>query len=410
MSFVTFNYNKHLIYAIIYWILEIINRFIMYLRWDFFQIIEEDSINEYLYVIMLNIADLLAGFLVLYINCSLKKKSSEENKKNENKSRNSTGINLIVREGNISPKSKIFIFKIILICSLDYLNRGVFFIFYQIFEDAVHDDISDKPLKDIIIHLDILARYFFSILILKAKVFKHHKLAIIIILIGFLILFPTDIISLYCFSSKEISKYTFPYIGILSITGILYPLQDTIIKQIFTDDYIIPEILMFIRGLGELIIILIITPFLFYFIWMKENIIFKDTLTSNILMIIFYTLTSFVKNYVLLKIIYYFSSQSVSFLILSESVTCSLTNIINFFKSNDDYNNHKNYYFIILMIEIIVILISMVGTLIYDEIIVIRKWELELNVAKEISERSVLDLSTIRMIDDNPEEEEVEEE
>ena len=161
---------------------------------------------------------------------------TEENNKNYNKSATNKGIKLIVREGSISPKSKIFIFKIILICSLDYLNRSAFFIFYQIFEDAVHDDISDKPQKDLIIHLDILARYFFSILILKAKVFKHHKLAIIIILIGFLILLPTDIISLFFFSTKTISKYMFPYIGILSITGILYPLQDTIIKQIFTND------------------------------------------------------------------------------------------------------------------------------------------------------------------------------
>ena len=167
---------------------------------------------------------------------------------------------------------------------------------------------------------------------------------------------------------------------------------------------------MFIRGLGELIIIVVVTPFLFYFIWMKGNIVFVDTLTSNILMIIFYTLTSFVKNYVLLKVIYYFSSQSVSFLILSESITCSITNIIKFFDSNDDYNNHRGYYFIILLIEVIVILTSMVGTLIYDEIIVIKKWGMELNVAKEISERSVLDLSTTRMIDENYEEEEHEEE
>ena len=147
MSFVTFNYNKNLIYAIIYWVLEIINRIIMYLKWDFFQIILEDSINEYLYVLMLNVADLLSGFLVLYINCSLKKKLTEENNKNDNKSATNKGIKLIVREGSISPKSKIFIFKIILICSLDYLNRSAFFIFYQIFEDAVHDDISDKPKK-----------------------------------------------------------------------------------------------------------------------------------------------------------------------------------------------------------------------------------------------------------------------
>ena len=122
-------------------------------------------------------------------------------------------------------------------------------------------------------------------------------------------------------------------------------------------------------------------------------------------MIIFYTLSSFVKAYLLVKVIYYFSSQSVSFLIISESLTGSVADIIKFFIENEN-----SYDIITLLLEIIVIIITTFGTLIYDEIIVIRKWELELNVAKEISERSVLDLSTIRMIDDNPEEEEVEEE
>ena len=74
MPFLTFNYNKNLNYAIIYWVLEIITRIIMYLKRDFFQIVENDSFNEYLFVIMVNISDLLAGFLVLYIKLSLKKK------------------------------------------------------------------------------------------------------------------------------------------------------------------------------------------------------------------------------------------------------------------------------------------------------------------------------------------------
>ena len=52
MSFITFNYNKNLKYAIAYWTLEIIIRIFMYFYWDFFQIAVKDSINEYIYLIL----------------------------------------------------------------------------------------------------------------------------------------------------------------------------------------------------------------------------------------------------------------------------------------------------------------------------------------------------------------------
>ena len=406
MSLLTFNYNKNLIYAIIYWVLEMITRTLFYMKWEWFKIAKTDNINEYFYVTMENISDLSAGFLVLYIKYSLKKKKVEDTKNNDNNNDNNDNISMSYKrikiiEGvaNIEPRSKSFIYKIIAICCLNYLNQSTFFIFYQIFQNANHYNISHKVQKDIIIHLDIIARYLFSIIILKTKVFKHHKLAIFTILIGFIILFPTDIIYLFNFTSQEISKlYTFIYIAIFSIRGILFPLQDTIIKKVFIDDYIIPEFLMFIRGFGQFIIMVIVTPFLFFFVW-------EGSLTKNILVIIYYTLIAFVKGFLLLKVIYYFSSQSVSFLIISESITGSITDIIQFFISPEDY---KNWYFIILLIEALVIFISMFGTLIYDEIIVIKKWGMDFNVAKEISDRSVLELSTIKIFEDNQEEQEQE--
>ena len=52
------------------------------------------------------------------------------------------------------PKSKFFIFKIILICSLSYLNRSSFFIFYQTNKNITHNDFNTKAPKDILIHLE----------------------------------------------------------------------------------------------------------------------------------------------------------------------------------------------------------------------------------------------------------------
>ena len=131
MSFISFNYNKNLIYAIIYWTLEIIHRTFVYLSWNkYYNIVINDAINEYIYVILLNISDLLAGFLVIYINCVMKKKGTIENLENTINNPSASNLNIISGKGIKVPKSQFFIFKLILICLLSYLNRSSFFLFY----------------------------------------------------------------------------------------------------------------------------------------------------------------------------------------------------------------------------------------------------------------------------------------
>ena len=74
MAFISFNYNKNLMYAIIFWGLEIIYRCFIYFQFTNFRIVTNYAINEYIYLIIFNTSDLLAGFLALYINYSSKKK------------------------------------------------------------------------------------------------------------------------------------------------------------------------------------------------------------------------------------------------------------------------------------------------------------------------------------------------
>ena len=405
MSFITFNYNRNLIYAIIYWALEIISRSFMYFGWDkYFNIVINDAINEYIYVILLNISDLLAGFLVLYINYTMKKKGTiENNVENSDNNQRISQVNIIAGKGMKVPKSKFFIFKIILICSLSYLNRSSFFIFYQTNKNITHNDFNTKAPKDILIHLDIIFRYIFSILMFKTRVYNHHKFAIILICICFAILLPTDIISI-----GFDNLLTYKHIGITSYRGILFPLQDTIVKKVFIDDYVIPEFLMFIKGFGLFIIILIITPFLYFFVWINEGDIFSSEQSAGgIVLIIFLNIfQSFIKTYLLFKVIYNFSSQSVSFLVISESLTGNIAEIIKFFTSK----NH-DYHIVILLIDIIVILITTFATLIYDEILVIKKCGLDRNIAKEIRLRAKRDIYSIGILDDETvDEEEGEEE
>ena len=400
MAFISFNYNKNLIYAIIYWGLEIIVRGFIYFQFNDFFIVYNNAINEYFYLIISNISDLLAGFLTLYIHFSSKKKKTQNNisDTDSNTSKLTTIIEYVsVKEKYFTRKS--FIFKMMLISFLYYSSHLPSYIFFSVVKGANYDNIFYKAQVDILNHLDIIIRYIFSYLLLETKIYKHHKFSIIIILISFVILVPTDIISMHLYRQKNIDNIkTCVYVGMTVSEGVLFPLQDTFVKKIFTEDYIIPEFCMFLRGIGQLIIILIITPILYFTVWMG-NIKFNEDYGKIALVVILYTISTFIKEYLLMKVIYYFSSQSVSFLIISESVTTSIYEIIKYFQNGSTKIKYMKYLF--FTIEIIVILITMFGTLVFDEIIVIKKWGLNLNVAAEISSRARTEIISISNLDDD---------
>ena len=399
MAFISFNYNKNLIYAIVYWGLEIIFRIAIYFIFINFRIVTDYAINEYIYLFISNISDLYSGFLALYIHFSSKKTTIHEQSDNDtSRSKISTIIEFVsVKDKYFTRKS--FIVKMILINCLYYASNLTSFIFFSLVRKAKYENIFYKANADIVNHLDIIIRYIFSYLLLETKIFKHHKFSIIIILISFVILGPTDIISMHIYPQDSIDiLYTYIYIGINLSRGVLFPLEDTFVKKIFTEDYIIPEFCMLLRGVGQLILIIIITPILYFTLW-KGNIYINQEYDKGtiVLVIILYSLQTFIKEYLLMKVIYYFSSQSVSFLIISESITTSIMEIILCFKDNKS----QNLKYLFFAIELIVILITTFGTLVFDEIIVIKKWGLNLNVAKEISLRARSEIKSISNLDDD---------
>ena len=399
MAFISFNYNKNLIYAIVYWGLEIIFRIAIYFIFINFRIVTDYAINEYIYLFISNISDLYSGFLALYIHFSSKKTTIHEQSDNDtSRSKISTIIEFVsVKEKYFTRKS--FIAKMILISCLHYASHLTSFIFFSLIKEANYENIFYKANADIVNHFDIIIRYIFSYLLLETKIFKHHKFSIIIILISFAILGPTDIISMHIYPQDYIDIiYTYKYIGINLLSGVLFPLEDTFVKKIFTEDYIIPEFCMLLRGVGQLILIIIITPILYFTLW-KGNIYINQEYDKGtiVLVIILYSLQTFIKEYLLMKVIYYFSSQSVSFLIISESITTSIMEIILCFKDNKS----QNLKYLFFAIELIVILITTFGTLVFDEIIVIKKWGLNLNVAKEISLRARSEIKSISNFDDD---------
>ena len=379
----SFNFNINLIYIIIYWILEIFIRITMSYEPEYYTISNNPKDNEFMFIIFPVISKLFSGFIILYVYCVFRKNSSSAIiNKNE-----------LIYENPIDNKiNKYFFLKILFITCLELLSNCSYFIFFLII-DAEKEEVSHKSTKDVITLLDILVRYIFSICILKVRVFKHHMWSIYAMLFGFLLIVPFDICDIY-YEEKMHKVYSTSYVIVifflLAFKSVIYPLEDTYIKKFFNTYYILPENLLFYISICETIILTI-----FGLIFYISNILKFDLILSPAVIItsIIYILTTAVREYILIKIIYLFSSQSVSFLIISQNISVSLIDIINFIKEKDKSNIQPHVY-ISFPFEIIALVIIIIATSVYDEIIIINRCGLNLNVKRGIIERAQLDIES----------------
>ena len=379
----SFNFNINLIYIIIYWILEIFIRITMSYEPEYYTISNNPKDNEFMFIIFPVISKLFSGFIILYVYCVFRKNSSSAIiNKNE-----------LIYENPIDNKiNKYFFLKILFITCLELLSNCSYFIFFLII-DAEKEEVSHKSTKDVITLLDILVRYIFSICILKVRVFKHHMWSIYAMIFGFLLIVPFDICDIY-YEEKMHKVYSTSYVIVifflLAFKSVIYPLEDTYIKKFFNTYYILPENFLFYISICETIILTI-----FGLIFYISNTLKFDLILSPAVIItsIIYILTTAVREYILIKIIYLFSSQSVSFLIISQNISVSLIDIINFIKEKDKSNIQPHVY-ISFPFEIIALVIIIIATSVYDEIIIINRCGLNLNVKRGIIERAQLDIES----------------
>ena len=379
----SFNFNINLIYIIIYWILEIFIRITMSYEPEYYTISNNPKDNEFMFIIFPVISKLFSGFIILYVYCVFRKNSSSAIiNKNE-----------LIYENPIDNKiNKYFFLKILFITCLELLSNCSYFIFFLII-DAEKEEVSHKSTKDVITLLDILVRYIFSICILKVRVFKHHMWSIYAMIFGFLLIVPFDICDIY-YEEKMHKVYSTSYVIVifflLAFKSVIYPLEDTYIKKFFNTYYILPENFLFYISICETIILSI-----FGLIFYITNTLKFDLILSPAVIItsIIYILTTAVREYILIKIIYLFSSQSVSFLIISQNISVSLIDIINFIKEKDKSNIQPHVY-ISFPFEIIALVIIIIATSVYDEIIIINRCGLNLNVKRGIIERAQLDIES----------------
>jgi len=375
MSFLTINCNISFIYVLIYWLLEIFVRLIMYYKWEYFKISDDAAETEYMFLIYPSISKLFSGILIIYINCAVSKKSGYKNK---NKVK-------LIYKNPIGKKTKYYYLKLLLISFLEILSYSFYFIFF-LFMKGENENISSKTAKDVFTLLDIIIRYILSIIILKIKIFKHHIWSIFAIIIGFFLIVPFDICDVY-FEEEINNVVASIYIGVISLKSVFYPLENTYVKKFFNEFYVLPEYLLFSIGVVEVIIFLIITPILYTLNVLKFNFNFG---TEIVTMTIIYIFTKAVREYILIKFIYLFSSQFVAFLIISLPISGSIMDIINFIRTKDK-SQIPVYAYISFPFELISLGFIIFGTLMYDEIIIVNKFGLNFNVKKGIIERALID-------------------
>ena len=197
-----------------------------------------------------------------------------------------------------------------------------------------------------------------------------------------------EILSYYEEKTQKVysSVYVIIIVFLLIFKSIIYPLEDTYIKKFFNTYYILPESLLFRIAILEAIILTIFGTF-FYCV----NLLRFDLILNQEVIIIctVYILVTAVTEYILIKFIYLFSSQSVSFLIISKNFAVSLIDIIDFIK--EDKSKIQLHVYISFPFEIIALVIIIIATSVYEEIIIINRCGLNLNVKKGIIVRAQLD-------------------
>ena len=348
-------YNEYF-YFIGYWLGEVIRSFVELLvaekpannvnydkKEDF--IVEE----ELLKLILLNIADLLTGFLVLYTKRKMRFSSERSHKKEKQ--------NLIYTD---TSRFKHKICLIPLISLLDLTASSVYLI------GALFSNIILLPRQlDWMLAVDIIARIIFSIIILKINVRKHHKLGIILCVFGFILMSFSDIISI---KNEGFNFFDiFIFLIIIFPKAIIFPLVDVLNKIVLTNDFLLPHSLMFYRGLSQCGFFFIITPILNWKNKINWNFLLKFTNYKRIIYIIFFTLISCVRNLCVLKVIYIFNSHYVSFLL----AIIIFENTIRQFLEDKLYNLKQIQSIVYFIADIIALILISFGTLIFNEMVII---------------------------------------
>ena len=365
MGLFSFVFYKEYYYFLIYWCIDLLSLIPSFI----FQIsnseMEKGNISlvkyDYFQMLNLNIADLLSGFLVLITCCRMKSEKEIMNEKNKN--RNSI-MNIYLIYNNFAEKKNKYIL-ILILSILELLARSSNLLFNLFYEDVILKNYDLEWL----FWLDIISRIIFSKIILNTSLHKHHYISVIIFLFGSIIMTIFGILSLIKTNSMIKLLFLIP-------RNIIFGLGDIISKIILTYQFVLPQNLIFIKGIFNLGMHLIIFPIL----WLTNKIdkdIFVNSFGSgiDIAFFIINLIFTFLKVFCIMKIIDRFSPLHVAFV---NVVLCLYQYILSIFI----YKLNSNI--IIFIINIICLIIIIFSTLLFNEIIIINACGLNTYTKKDI--------------------------
>ena len=384
MGFFSFTCLKSYYYFLIYWIIDLS---ITIVRDTFL----DEEINdmggykgtelqkgtEFIYICCLTVSDLLAGFLVLLTNRkmkSIKTQEKQQEKKNEvEKGKSGLTQELIYNDLSIRNHKYSYLF---LISVLEFIARCTD-LFYILFLNGAPIRIGEV---NWLISIDTFARIFFSKIILKKKLYKHHFISIILIVIGLL--------SMSACAFKAIKKHemdNWPYFLFIIAKYIILPFEDVINKILLTDEFLLPHYLIFWRGMFTLVFVGALSAIVLIPHWVEFH--YFDQFTTNteiaiqVLMKVLYTIFSFCKTFCLLKILDSFSPQHVAF----SNTAFSLYQLIKCRTTSDD-----NLF--LTIIDFIFLLVIVFATLVFNEALIINAFGLNKNTKKNFIKKANLEL------------------
>ena len=365
MSLVSISFYKTYYYFVIVLSLDLLNKLIK----DHFDTIyspeENIKIIELFNLICYNVADLLSGFLVLYTYISSRSDKKETIVKK--KSKNVIQYDLIYNDLSIRENKYSFI---LLISFLEFIGRFSDFFFYLILNI---NRIRDGEITWLI-SIDILSRIVFSNLILKSKIYNHHILSIILTILGLCSMSAGAFIII-----KDTELSNWPYFISLAIKFVILSLEDVINKLLLTDKFLLPQSLMFLRGLFNSIMFVLFILFIYLMKFMDFSFNINDS-TSNIYiqisLIIVYTFFAFLRSFSVIKVIDIFSPQHVSFI-----------NVIFYlFRLLNCRINSKDNIALIINDSLCLFIIAF-STLVFNEILIIKACGLDENTKNGFLEK-----------------------
>ena len=370
MGLFSFVFYKEYYYFLIYWCMDLL----LYI--PSLKLLNTNKNNneslvtyDYLHLLSLNFADLLSGFLVLITSYRMKpeKKPEKEIVTKKNMNQNSS-IELIYND--FKEKDNRYIL-ILILSIIELFARSSNLLFNLI------NDYKNKQLNyynsEWIISLDIISRIIFSKIILKTRLYKHHLLSVLIFLFASLIMVILGITSI-------INENLMINILFLVPRNIIFGIGDIISKILLTYKFVLPQNLLFTKGVFNFGMHLFIFPIL-----CLTNKFDKD-IFSKYLVILFAILKIFfffIRGFCIMKIIDRFSPLHVAFV---NVVLCLYQYIL--FMIFDEKNKKVIYIFIINLICLIIIIFS---TLLFNEIIIINAFGLNKYTKKNILIRAKKD-------------------